>query len=151
MKSITQTTIDVWESHAGELNITDATIEQMAYEASIRYVGHQPPDVVMQLARMIISDLVDAQLNDPRTLERHFRAALARKPSIVDPDAMRRAYQPVVRSAAEDAAFLRSVRGAVNTVSCKFCHKPVDALTAHAHDGGWVGDECWDERLSTTE
>ena len=43
-------------------------------------------------------------------------------------------------------------RGSVNTVTCKFCHKPVDALTAHWHDGDWVGDACcWTEQLRTTE
>jgi hypothetical protein len=37
-------------------------------------------------------------------------------------------------------------------VLCKFCHKDVPMATAHAHDGGWVGDECcWDERLRSTE
>ena len=37
-------------------------------------------------------------------------------------------------------------------VECKFCHKLTNANLAHAHDGGYVGDECcWDERLRTTE
>jgi hypothetical protein len=38
------------------------------------------------------------------------------------------------------------------TVTCKFCHKEVDAKTAHLHQNEWVGDECcWDERLRSTE
>jgi len=35
--------------------------------------------------------------------------------------------------------------------SCKFCHRPVDPTTAHLHDGGYVGECCWDERLRTTK
>jgi hypothetical protein len=38
------------------------------------------------------------------------------------------------------------------TVDCKFCHATVPVKTAHAHEGGFVGDACcWDERLRTTE
>jgi peroxiredoxin family protein len=37
------------------------------------------------------------------------------------------------------------------TVMCKLCQKQVPARTAHRHDGGYVGDECWDERLRSTE
>ena len=38
------------------------------------------------------------------------------------------------------------------TVSCKFCHEQVAAVTAHWHDGDWVGDACcWDERLRSSE
>lgn len=40
----------------------------------------------------------------------------------------------------------------ISTVRCKFCNDLVPKSTAHAHDGGWVGDECcWDERLRNTE
>lgn len=38
------------------------------------------------------------------------------------------------------------------TIVCKFCGQKANANTAHAHDGGWVGDECcWDNRLRNTE
>jgi len=37
------------------------------------------------------------------------------------------------------------------TVYCKFCHGAVSAAGAHRHDGGYVGECCWDERLRTTE
>jgi hypothetical protein len=37
------------------------------------------------------------------------------------------------------------------TVYCKFCHEAVSEVGAHRHDGGWVGDCCWDERLRSTE
>jgi hypothetical protein len=37
-------------------------------------------------------------------------------------------------------------------VTCKLCGKQTSGLTAHRHDGGYVGDDCcWDERLRTTE
>ena len=36
-------------------------------------------------------------------------------------------------------------------VLCKFCRKLVEALAAHRHDGGYVCDGCWDERLRETE
>lgn len=35
-------------------------------------------------------------------------------------------------------------------VHCKFCQKLVLLDEAHRHDGGWVGPECWDERLRPT-
>jgi len=35
--------------------------------------------------------------------------------------------------------------------SCKFCHRPVDPAKAHLHDGEYVGECCWDERLRATE
>ena len=35
--------------------------------------------------------------------------------------------------------------------SCKFCHRPVDPTKAHLHDGEYVGECCWDERLRATE
>ena len=38
-----------------------------------------------------------------------------------------------------------------NVVDCKFCGKEVDADTAHMHQGSYVGECCWDERLRTTE
>jgi hypothetical protein len=40
---------------------------------------------------------------------------------------------------------------APNTVYCKFCHGAVTEIGAHRHDGGWVGECCWDERLRATE
>lgn len=36
-------------------------------------------------------------------------------------------------------------------VICKFCGRPTPAKTAHLHQNGWVGEECWDERLRSTE
>jgi hypothetical protein len=37
-------------------------------------------------------------------------------------------------------------------VGCAVCHAVVPGLTAHRHDGGYIGDECcWDERLRATE
>lgn len=39
-----------------------------------------------------------------------------------------------------------------NTVPCKFCGLQVPVMTAHRHDGAWVGDECcWTEQLRGTE
>ena len=38
------------------------------------------------------------------------------------------------------------------TVACKFCGEEAIALTAHLHQGTWVGDNCcWDERLRMSE
>ena len=37
------------------------------------------------------------------------------------------------------------------TVTCKLCGKETPAGTAHLHQGQWVGECCWDERLRTTE
>ena len=34
---------------------------------------------------------------------------------------------------------------------CKFCGKMAPLETAHRHDGGYVGECCWDERLKATE
>jgi hypothetical protein len=36
------------------------------------------------------------------------------------------------------------------TVCCKFCDSQVAVEGALAHAGGWVCDECWDERLGAT-
>jgi len=38
-------------------------------------------------------------------------------------------------------------------VFCKFCKAVIDSTSesSHFHDGGWVGECCWDERLRTTE
>lgn len=36
-------------------------------------------------------------------------------------------------------------------VRCKFCGELTSRKTAHRHDGGWVGDDCWDERSRMTE
>ncbi len=37
------------------------------------------------------------------------------------------------------------------TVTCSLCHHPTSALIAHFHQGQWIGDECWDERLRASE
>jgi hypothetical protein len=36
------------------------------------------------------------------------------------------------------------------TVTCKFCREQVPARTAYRHDGGYVGECCWDDRLNAT-
>jgi hypothetical protein len=36
------------------------------------------------------------------------------------------------------------------TVTCKFCEEQVPASTAYRHDGGYVGECCWDDRLNAT-
>lgn len=37
-------------------------------------------------------------------------------------------------------------------VRCALCGELVNKLTAHRHQGKWIGDECcWDERLRSTE
>lgn len=36
-------------------------------------------------------------------------------------------------------------------VTCKFCEKEVEDVTAHRHQNGYVCEDCWDERLRTTE
>lgn len=37
------------------------------------------------------------------------------------------------------------------SVVCRVCGEPTDAATAHLHQGGWIGDECWDDRLKASE
>ena len=37
------------------------------------------------------------------------------------------------------------------TVTCTLCHGPAPARLAHLHQGEWIGDECWDERLRASE
>ena len=37
------------------------------------------------------------------------------------------------------------------TIHCKFCGREAYVPRCHAHQGGWVGPCCWDERLRTTE
>ena len=32
-------------------------------------------------------------------------------------------------------------------VDCKFCGEITNQRKAHWHDGGWVCEKCWDERL----
>lgn len=36
-------------------------------------------------------------------------------------------------------------------VNCKLCGADSPVATAHLHQGEWVGDCCWDERLRATE
>jgi len=36
-------------------------------------------------------------------------------------------------------------------VECRFCHEMVPQPEAHCHDGHFVCESCWDERLRTTE
>ena len=37
-------------------------------------------------------------------------------------------------------------------VTCQICGKPTNALTAHLHGDGYIGDDCcWDERLRGLE
>lgn len=36
-------------------------------------------------------------------------------------------------------------------VKCKFCKSYIKKQTAYRHDGKWVGECCWDDRLKTTE
>lgn len=58
---------------------------------------------------------------------------------------------------AEQRAALAAMRARANELDgdrvwCKFCGHQVSAVTAHLHQGEWVGDECcWDERLKMTE
>ena len=35
-------------------------------------------------------------------------------------------------------------------VSCYLCHRNIYVKDAHSHDGHYIGDCCWDERLRTT-
>ena len=37
------------------------------------------------------------------------------------------------------------------TADCKFCWNEVSINEAHLHKGSHVCDECWDDRLKTTE
>jgi len=37
------------------------------------------------------------------------------------------------------------------TVICKFCNSEILTKTAHLHQGQYIGDCCWDERLKITE
>lgn len=36
-------------------------------------------------------------------------------------------------------------------VNCKFCYKLNDSLFCHLHQDTWVCEDCWDDRLKTTE
>ena len=36
-------------------------------------------------------------------------------------------------------------------VRCSVCAKLTDKGQAHLHQGKWIGDECWDERLRASE
>lgn len=36
-------------------------------------------------------------------------------------------------------------------VKCYVCKERADALTAHLHDGKWIGECCWDDRLKSSE
>jgi hypothetical protein len=40
---------------------------------------------------------------------------------------------------------------ATAAVKCVTCHKDAPAATAHLHQGKWIGECCWDERLRSTE
>jgi hypothetical protein len=40
----------------------------------------------------------------------------------------------------------------LETIICSMCHQDCDANLAHRHQGKYICDEeCWDERLRTTE
>lgn len=39
----------------------------------------------------------------------------------------------------------------IETVTCKFCHEFERLGVAHRHDNGYVCENCWDDRLRTTE
>lgn len=36
-------------------------------------------------------------------------------------------------------------------VRCKFCGSLVAKKTAHLHQGSWICEVCWDDRLKSTE
>lgn len=36
-------------------------------------------------------------------------------------------------------------------VRCYLCKEEAPEATAHRHQGRWIGDCCWDERLRTTQ
>ena len=39
-----------------------------------------------------------------------------------------------------------------NVVQCKFCGADILEVTAHFHQGEWIGDECcWDDSLAERE
>jgi len=50
---------------------------------------------------------------------------------------------------------LRALRtkltGTGEAITCKLCGNEALSKTAHAHQGGHVGECCWDERLKNTE
>ncbi len=37
------------------------------------------------------------------------------------------------------------------TVTCSICHQPTPAAQAHLHQGDWIGEECWEERLRPSQ
>ena len=49
--------------------------------------------------------------------------------------------------------FVRSIEKTKQNqfVRCKFCNNQIPNDIAHLHQGSWVGECCWDERLRTTE
>lgn len=55
----------------------------------------------------------------------------------------------------DDGALLRMCRRSISawsaSVRCKFCDNVIPAATTHRHQGEYVGECCWDERLRATE
>jgi len=47
--------------------------------------------------------------------------------------------------------FLADQVDSSETVICKVCGETALAATAHQHEGSYVGECCWDERLRATE
>lgn len=66
-------------------------------------------------------------------------------------DALKDDPQPDWRASLADAADALGTLLPSNNVDCKFCHRSISDDTAHRHDDGWVCEECWDERLRSTE
>ncbi|MDA8139788.1 MAG: hypothetical protein M0036_14150 [Desulfobacteraceae bacterium] len=39
-----------------------------------------------------------------------------------------------------------------DVMRCSLCNKPINPLTAHLHQGEYIGEECcWDDRLKASE
>ena len=40
---------------------------------------------------------------------------------------------------------------ATQRIHCKLCRRSAPEVSAHRHQDGWVCEDCWDERLRSTE
>lgn len=111
-------------------------IEISAFEDACQLVAEGMPDDELATA---IHDLVETEfegadpaagLSDVAQVERWLETAK-------DPDCLELADE---------------VRAHSDWTPCSLCNRAVPVLTAHNHQGRFIGDECcWDERLRSSE
>jgi hypothetical protein len=56
-----------------------------------------------------------------------------------------------VREAAESMIDSYDFADVKQSIACSICGKDTDADTAHLHQGEYIGEECWDDRLHASE